>query len=796
MKFQLEIQQIENTCLFKLLWGKGQQISSLVTFPSNLIQLYQTWHQAYLGFYQTALRARVPKSKRDRLTLPQDWHRQLVQAEAQLLSTFHGWLRQSELYDIRAKIASNEQEPSKITLFITCSAELARLPWENWDLGAEFGRTVIIARSSTKISQPIQTAKRHRKPRILAILGDDTAIDLHSDRLTINTLQPLAEIEFVTWQIEQSAELIKQQIRQALTNERGWEILFFAGHSCETQITGGEIAIAPNITLSVSEIAEELKIAQSNGLQFALFNSCSGLSIANSLIDLGLSQVGIMREPVHNRVAQVFLTHFIQALADHQDVHEALVAARKQLKQQNLTYPSAALVPSLFCHPDAQPYRIQPWGWRQRLSKWLPSRYEAIAVGTLCLLSLIPRVDNFLLDQRTLMQSVYRDATGQLPSASPPVTLIHIDEQSLRQAQIDRPVPMDRRYLASIIERLVAEEAQIIGVDYLLDRTQPENDPILAKAIANAVESDQVWFIFGSYRLSSEQEVGVAPETKIGDANWTLQGYTDGLPGYMTLLPRSQNCSQVCPFAYLLAQVRQISSETNAPTPQITSQTDLRSLIEDYAAQLPIGDRPIAPRRLSWVTAGGQYFGQQWLRPIQDFSIPPDLVYNRLSAWKLLDPASNQDNVPVLAGQTIIIGAGGYPEAGLTVGSDNFSTPQAIAYWQTRRGLKSDETPFTGSEFLAYATHHWLENHFVIPVPQLWSILMALLIIKSIRLNSTNKVSNKTFASRWLAILLSSGVAIYGLVALQLYISGSILLPWLLPSLTLIILAQPRFKTN
>ncbi|MEO1669307.1 MAG: CHASE2 domain-containing protein [Cyanobacteria bacterium J06631_2] len=792
MKFQLEIQQIENTCLFKLIWGKGQQISSVISLPSNLSQQYQTWHQAYLGFYQTALRARVPKSKSDRLTLPQDWHRQLVQAEAQLLSTFHRWLRQSKLYEIRAKIASNSQESAAIALFITCSDELARLPWESWDIGAEFGRTVIIARSPTKINYQVQTAKRPRKPRILAILGDDTAIDLKSDRLTINTLQPLAEIEFVTWQVEQSAELIKQEIRRALTDERGWEILFFAGHSCETEITGGELAIAPSITLSISEIAEELKIAQSNGLQFALFNSCSGLSIANSLIDLGLSQVAIMREPVHNRVAQVFLAGFIQALAGNQDVHQALVYARLQLKQQNLTYPAAALIPSLFCHPDAQPYQIPPWGWRQRLNKWLPNRYEAIAVGTLCLLSLIPKVDSFLLDQRTLVQSVYRDATGQLPIANTPVTLVHIDEQSLRQAKIDRPVPMDRSYLASIIERLVAKEARIIGVDYLLDRTQPENDPILAKAIASAVESHQTWFIFGSYKLTSEQEVGVAPETNIGDANWTLQGYTDGLPGYMTLLPRSLNCSQICPFAYLLAQVRQISPATNAPIPQITSQTDLRSSIADYASRQPIGDRSITEKRLSLGTTLGQYFGQQWLRPIQDFSIPPDLVYDRLSAWKLLDPESNQDSNRVLAGQTIIIGAGGYPEAGLTMGSDNFATPQAIAYWQTRRGLKSDETPFTGSEFLAYMTHHWLEDHFVIPIPQLWLILMALLIVKSIRLNSANKV----FTSRWLSILLSSGAAIYGLVALQLYISSSILLPWLLPSLTLVIMSNPRFKIN
>ena len=62
---------------------------------------YQKWRQAYLNFYKTSLRARVPKPKNERgkINLPQDWHRQLAQAETQLLLEFHLWLRREELYD-------------------------------------------------------------------------------------------------------------------------------------------------------------------------------------------------------------------------------------------------------------------------------------------------------------------------------------------------------------------------------------------------------------------------------------------------------------------------------------------------------------------------------------------------------------------------------------------------------------------------------------------------------------------------------------------------------------------------
>ncbi len=261
------------------------------------MELYQKWRKAYLNFYKTSLRAKVPKPKNEqgKIRLPQDWHRQLVQAEAQLLSEFHRWLRREELYEIRAKIASegkNKTDNAPISLFLTCSSELSRLPWETWELGAEFGCSVAIARSPVNITNPTKTPpKCRRKPRILAILGDDTGLDLKGDRKSLNSLKQLAEIELVTWQPQQPAAEIKQQIQQALTDERGWEVLFFAGHSNETTITGGELAIAPNIALSVSEIAPQLKAAKTKGLQFALFNSCSGLSIANSLIDLGLSQV-------------------------------------------------------------------------------------------------------------------------------------------------------------------------------------------------------------------------------------------------------------------------------------------------------------------------------------------------------------------------------------------------------------------------------------------------------------------------------------------------------------------------
>ena len=784
MQFQLEIQKIDRSCIFKLAWGQGQQLAATLAYPDTLSELYQTWRKAYLNFYKTSLRARVPKPKNEqgKIRLSQDWHRRLVQAEAQLLSEFHRWLRREELYEIRAKIATEGKkitDNNPIGLFLTCSSELERLPWETLELVAEFASSVAIVRSPINISNPNKNApKRRRKPRILAILGDDTGLDLTGDRESLNALKQVAEVELVTWQTQQPAAEIKAQIQQVLTDERGWEVLFFAGHSKETAITGGELAIAPNIALAVTEIAPQLKLAQTNGLQFALFNSCSGLSIANSLIDLGLSQVAVMREPIHNQVAQVFLMQFLQALADYQNVQQALITAGQYLKQQNLAYPSAYLIPSLFCHPDAQLFQIESWGWQQQLRKWLPTKKEAIAASALCLLSVLPPVQNFLLDKRVLVQSIYRDATGQLPTTQAPVALIHIDEQSLSKAGINRPVPMDRSYLASLIDRLVAADAQIIGIDYLFDLIQPKHDPILARSVQNAVAQNQTWFIFGAIKQIDGQELGVAPETGIGSSNWTLQGYVDSLPNYMSL-PAAANCFDACPFAYLLTTIKTIVDQSKSsaiPQPNLNNQTNLRQQVYEYVGDNSPTFKYLNQIRLPTLTSFGQYFSQQWLRPIEDFSIPPDLVYDRLPAWQLLN--SNQID---FSDRVVIIGSGGYAEAGLTTGSDNFSPPTAIAYWQTRRGLNRPEDQFTGSEFLAYMTHHFIDRRLVIPIPELWAVAIALLLAKSIKLG----LNQKTFSVHWLLIVLSSVTTIYGLVGLQIYISSAILFPWLLPTMAI-----------
>lgn len=806
----LKVQQIDLVCLFELSWGKGQQINATLTYPENLTKLYQEWQRTYLNFYQTSLRGRVADA--GVLAAPSiDWHAKLVQAEAQLLYEFHNWLRSAELYEIRSVIANKNRELATTTppveVFLSCSPlDLARLPWEAWEINTEFAADKIhIVRAPLNIREKVTTSNNrcNRQARVLAILGDDTGLNFNSEKLAIRSLEKIAEVKFIGWQPGKDISELKTEIVEAIASKTGWDILFFAGHSNETSLTGGELSIAPNVALSLSEIVPSLSIAKERGLQFAIFNSCSGLSIANKLIDLGLSQVAVMREPIHNRVAEEFFVLFLQALTEYKDVHESLLAACEYLKlEKNLTYPSSYLTPSLFRHPEAPLFRLEPFGLKQQLKNLIPTPREAIALSSLILISLQLPVQQFLLERRQLAQAMYRQVTHQVEKETiPPVLLVQIDEKSIRDAGISNPKPMDREYLAHLVDKLTVAKARVVGIDYSLDRHQGKSDRILAQSLQAAVKTpNPITFVFTTTRVKNGEWLNVLPD--IASPNWSLQGEIDILPGYMQLFPIVKSHEEPLFFAGLLAISHQLQQQTNAPQPQLNSQRDFLQQISaaDNKTILTSQETHVQP-----LTALSYWIGQMWLHPIIDFSIPPNRVYDSIPAWKLLEGGvvgngelgvGFKSTFPNLQKQVVIVAPGGYGEAGLSQDKeDNFELPAAVAYWRSQENPVNPRQVFTGGEYHAYMVHHLVNKRLVVPIPDLWMIGLAILLGKTIYLLQQRKYHR--FSS---LILVSLITTIYGLISLQIYTSSTaVLLPWFLPSATLWIYVLPsvlRRKVN
>jgi CHASE2 domain/CHAT domain len=825
--YRLSVQRVDRTCLFELAWGQAQRLSAQVNYPESLRALYQEWQRIYLSFYHHDLLGQAEVS--GTFTLPTiDWHSALVKAEASLLYEFHQWLRSVQLYEIRAAIiqaSKSPQDTNSIQLHLTCTPiELERLPWEAWEIGTDIGdpRPIRIVRTPANVRQESLPAKV-RRPRILVIVGGDEQNDFASDlAVAIAKFRSIAQIEAVGWRLSShEVSELKMQVQDAIVSPQGWDALLFFGHSNEATLTGGELAIAPNTWLTIQELTPLLLKAKEQGLQFALFNSCSGLNIAEALISLGLSQVAVMREPIHNTVAQIFLMHFLQGLAASQDVHEAMVSACRHLKvDKNLTYPSAYLIPSLFHHPNASLFRIKPWGWKQWIKQWTPNKQEILVVSALSLLSLLSPVQDTLLDLRTLTQAVYRDLWAeakpvvdrkQNPRAIPPIVLIQIDRTSLNQANIKAPNPMDRRYLAKLIDRIAPFKPVVIGIDYLLDQPQPENDPILAKSVRKAIAEHQSWFVFAAiYDESRDLEIGVAPETGIAKATWSIQGASEHIPQYLELLPEQSDCFHTCPFSYLISEVYNLHyslPKEKLLAPQLESTQNLRTQLFESIKRESLSHSSLSflnTVRLSKIASFGQKLRQQWMVPLNDFSIPVNEAFETISASQVLEFAerrSSQSSKPLhslsnlLQDRVVIIVPGGYANAGVrALGEDNSPVPLAIHYWRTKFNLTSAlDNPdiFTGGEAHAYRTYQLLTQRLTTPIPDPWLIVVAAIFGKGF-LQLLNKFSLK----RHYGILTLASVGFYGAASLQTYISIGFLLPWVLPSGTFLYCVSLSLKSS
>ncbi|MDJ0535237.1 MAG: CHASE2 domain-containing protein [Xenococcaceae cyanobacterium MO_207.B15] len=749
-QLKLTIKKISYICDFNLSWSKNKTLVAQLQYPESLSNLYQKWRNAYFNYYQSL---RVTAKKIIINQSPKDYHRVLRDSHYQLIDEFQCWLLSPELVTIRRQIVSiiNNNPQENLDLLIACYPnELTRLPWETWDIGSDLAakNQVRIARTTINSSSGIKTVSRSCKPRILAIIGYDPNLDFSQDIQTIKSLSKLADIDFIGNKLVKNDSDLREQVFDKITSVDGWDILFFIGHSNEAN-WGGEFYLAPNLSLKIEDMQESLSQAAKNGLKLAFFNSCSGIDLAESLIQLGLSQVIVMREAVNNTVASQIIEKFVTSLSEYKNVQEALIDYYSFFKQENIQqkYPSAYLIPSLYRHPNSKLFRFQTW--QENITNWLPEKQTLKYLLLLLCLSLLPPVQDLLLEVRLVTQLLYRQVTRQIDQTKqPPTVLIKIDEESLTKANLPWRTreEIDRTYLAQLINSLhkIDTNPKIIGIDYKLWEPKPEEDNVLKQAIQAGAKQD-TQFVFAASRRDKKT---IIPE--IADPKTSLQGDIYFYPGYLELLEQA-DCQDSCPFAYLLALVNSQQQPDSSNLSQTTA----------FLEKL----------RLNPISSFSQNFAQMWFHPILDLSIPPEQIYSAIPAWCLLENDINSvcqalDN---LQQQIVIIAAGGYEEA-----DDNFVLPLAIQFAQ-----KQPSQYFTGGQAHAYMVHHFLNRQIVTPIPDVMVMLLTAIISQAIIVNIRGSQRQK-----WILILLAANIA-YVFISLQLYVSLKLLVPLFFPSVLL-----------
>ena len=341
------------------IWTTGhphpeQFIGSLPPAPS-LIDLYRNWQLIYNNLCSRKQLLSLPAVDEDDDELEIDAAgitnvSQLSFDEVcqQLQTGINTLLKSPDFINIELQLRSALNPSEDIQVIIETRDELLRrLPWHRWDFFKNYPQSEM-ALSVPEYKRPrSQRSKVGKKQvRILAILGNSQGINLETESLLFKNLDD-ADIAFLV-------NPSRQEFSDRLWDSSGWDILFFAGHS-QTEGETGRIYINENKTnnsLTIEQLEEALKQAIENGLTLAFFNSCDGLGLALSLEKLNIPTVLVMREPVPNRVAQVFFEYFLDAFAQQRlPLHLAVQQARRKLQGLEDEFPAASWLPVICQNP-------------------------------------------------------------------------------------------------------------------------------------------------------------------------------------------------------------------------------------------------------------------------------------------------------------------------------------------------------------------------------------------------------------------------------------------------------------
>ena len=317
-----------------------------------------------------------------------------------LTYSLNSWLNTPHFLSIERQILCQLDRESEIQVTLETNDNLIRrLPWHSWKFFEDYPKAEL-ALSQPEYIRQLQKQQETEKVRILAILASTQGIDLAAEQSFLENLEN-AQTKF----------LIQPSIRELnweLINNQGWEILFFAGHS-QTEGETGRIYLneqRKDNSLTIEQLQASLRIAIANGLKLAIFNSCDGLGLANTLEKLHIPTIIIMREPVPNKVAQEFFKHFLTAFAlSYKSLHLSVRQAREQLQILEGEFPGASWLPVICQNPAVEP---PDWLNIARPVRLVLSSEEIYALQNILLNYIGPIAPTFL--QKTLAQARNFDA--------------------------------------------------------------------------------------------------------------------------------------------------------------------------------------------------------------------------------------------------------------------------------------------------------------------------------------------------------------------------------------------------
>ncbi|AFY54224.1 putative transmembrane sensor domain protein [Rivularia sp. PCC 7116] len=469
--------------------GKVMQFTgSLTAFP-ELLELYRRWQLLYELLYKArSINIRSFSSLAINQDKDEDEDDDIIIDEAdithvsdsdfddickQLKLSLDNWLDSPGFRLIERQLRKELHPQDEIQFIIqTEDSQLRKIPWYIWQFCHDYRRAEI-SLSSLNFEPGKIKHTSGKKVRILAIIGDSTEIDIETDRKFIAGLTD-AETVFLV-------EPQRQELDEFIWDKKGWDILFFAGHSnTEDDGNSGNIYINKTDSLTINQLKNALSRAIETGLQLAIFNSCEGLGLAAQLTELHIPQIIVMREPVPDSVAQQFLKYFLTAFAKDESFYLSVREARERLQGIEAQFPGASWLPVIFQNPA----EIPPT-WQQLRDKldFIPASQAASIrpkFSTVILSSVIITVLLMGLRWLGVMQPWELKAFDFLMQKMPiqkadkRILVIGADEEDISSSRYGYPLP--DKTLNQLLEKIQTYQPAAIGVDIFRDQQVPKNN--------------------------------------------------------------------------------------------------------------------------------------------------------------------------------------------------------------------------------------------------------------------------------------------------------------------------------
>ena len=452
---------------------KPLQIRGSLPPAPEIEQLYRQWKLLYQEFYRERSWHSIREIKIESGGITYFSEVEFNELCQQLIAQLNNWLDAASFHTIDRKLSRILDPAAKIKVIIeTNDPVLRRLPWHLWNFFEDYPQAEL-ALSTLEYGRIPSQSSTGDSARILAIFGNDRNLDLQAERNAINNL-PDATTTFL-----ESPQL--RELNEQLWQKAGWDILFFAGHS-QTEAETGQIFINQTETMTLEQLRHGLKKAISRGLKLAVFNSCDGLGLAQSLADLHIPQVIVMRESVPNKVAQEFFSCFLAAFSQGESLSAAVREARERLEPLETEYPCATWLPVICQNPAAESFT-----WQDLTSSTQSDRistHKKLSLSTLLLISFVATSAIMGLRQLGALQywelAAYDRLINLRPAEAidPRLLVVTVTEEDVQNQppQERLGTSISERSLARLMQKLESYQPRVIGLDiyreFMLDSRQ------------------------------------------------------------------------------------------------------------------------------------------------------------------------------------------------------------------------------------------------------------------------------------------------------------------------------------